>query len=67
MCLRKWAKPTAYDETSRKRTAFLTKQWRERDALPLFADVIATGQHSVDEEMARHAGWMRAAYDRSTC
>lgn len=57
MRFRKWPKPTAYEETSRKRAAFLAKQRRERDALPLFADVIAAGQHSVDEEMARRAEW----------
>lgn len=57
MRFRKWPKPTAYEETSRKRAAFLAKQRRERDALPLFADVIASGQHSVDEEMARRAEW----------
>lgn len=66
MRFRKGLKPTAYNETSRKRAAFLPKQWRERDAMPLFADMIAAGQHSVDEEMARRADWMHAAYDRST-
>jgi len=53
----KWPKPTAYEETSRKRAAFATKQRREREALPLFADMIAARQHSVDEEMARRAIW----------
>ncbi len=48
-------RPTAYVETSRKRAGFATKQRRERDALPLFADIIAAGQHSVEEEMARRA------------
>jgi hypothetical protein len=53
----KWPRPEAYQETSRKRAAFLAKQRRDRDALPLFADMIATRQHSVDEEMARRAVW----------
>lgn len=53
----KWPRPEAYQETSRKRAAFVTKQRREREALPLFADMIAVRQHSVDEEMARRAEW----------
>lgn len=57
MRFRKWPRPTTYEETSRKRAAFLTKQRREREALPLFADMIASGQHSVEEEMARRAVW----------
>jgi hypothetical protein len=57
MRFRKWPKPTQYEETSRKRAAFLAKQRREREALPLFADMIAAGQHSIDEEMARRADW----------
>jgi len=57
MRFHKWPKPTAYEETSRKRVAFAHKQRREREALPLFADMIAKGQHSVEEEMARRAEW----------
>lgn len=57
MRFRKWPKPTAYVETSRKRAAFVRKQRREREALPLFSDMIAAGQHGVDEEMARRAAW----------
>lgn len=53
----KWPRPAAYVETSRKRAAFVTRQRREREALPLFADMIAAGQHSVEEEMARRARW----------
>lgn len=48
-------RPTPYEETGRKRAAFLAKQRREREALPLFAGVIADGQYGVDEEMARRA------------
>ena len=57
MRFRKWPKPEPYVETSRKRAAFATKQRREREALPLFADMVAAGQHSVEEEMARRAVW----------
>ena len=53
----KWPKPTAYVETSRKRAAFLTKQRRDREKLPLFADMVASTQLSVDEEMARRMRW----------
>jgi len=53
----KWPRPTPYVETPRKRAAFATKQRREREALPLFADMIAATQHSVDEEMADRAIW----------
>jgi len=53
----KWPRSTAYVETSRKRANFVTKQRREREVLPLFADMIATGQQSVEEEMARRAQW----------
>lgn len=52
-----WPRPTAYEESSRKRAAFVNKQRREREALPLFAGMIAARQHSVDEEMARRAVW----------
>lgn len=57
MRFRKWPKPTAYEETSRKRAAFVHKQRREREALPLFADMIGRTQHSVEEEMAQRAVW----------
>jgi hypothetical protein len=57
MRFRKWPRPTAYEEASRKRAAFLAKQRHERQALPLFAEVIAAGQHGVDTEMARRAEW----------
>lgn len=57
MRFRKWPKPTTYEETSRKRAAFVRKQRREREALPLLSDMIAATQHSVDEEMARRAVW----------
>ena len=57
MRFRPWPKPEPYRDTSRKRAAFKRKQRLEREALPLFADMIAAGQHSVDEEMARRHVW----------
>ena len=57
MRFRKWPRPSAYVETSRKRAAFAAKQRREHDALPLFGEVIAAGQHSVDAEMSRRTVW----------
>ena len=55
MRFRRWPKPSPYEETSRKRAAFLRKQRLEREALPLLADHIAAGQHDVEEEMALRA------------
>jgi hypothetical protein len=57
MRFRPWPKPEPYRDTSRKRAAFKCKQRLEREALPLFADMIAAGQHSVDEEMGRRHVW----------
>ncbi|MEO9337079.1 hypothetical protein ABFT80_06545 [Mesorhizobium sp. SB112] len=57
MRFRRWPRPTAYRETSRKRAAFLRKQRLDREALPLFAAQIGARQHGVDEEMARRAEW----------
>lgn len=57
MRFRTWPKPTAYVETSRKRAAFLSRQRRDREKLPLFAGMIGATQHSVEEEMARRAEW----------
>lgn len=57
MRFRTWSRPTAYVETSRKRAAFLTRQRRDREKLPLFAGMIGATQHRVDEEMDRRAQW----------
>lgn len=57
MRFRPWPKPEPYRDTSRKRAAFNRKQRLEREALPLFAGMIADRQHSVDEEMARRHIW----------
>ena len=55
MRFRCWPKPSPYEDTSRRRAAFLRKQRLEREALPLLADHIAAGQHGVEEEMALRA------------
>lgn len=57
MRFRRWSRPTAYGDTSRKRAAFLRKQRLERETLPLFAAQIGARQHGVDEEKARRAEW----------
>lgn len=46
MRFRPWPKPEPYRDTSRKRAAFKRRQRLEREALPLFAEMIAAGQHS---------------------
>ena len=61
MRFRRWHRPEPYRDTSRKRAAFHRKQRLEREALPLFADVIADGQHDVDTEMAHRAVWWAEA------
>ena len=67
MRFRRWHRPEPYDDTSRKRAAFLRKQRLEREALPLFAEEIAAGQHGVDEEMARRAIWWDKAERERRC
>lgn len=65
MRFRRWHRPEPYRDTSRKRLAFLRKQRLDREALPLFADQIAAGQHGVEEEMARRAvSWGEAERER---
>lgn len=55
----------AFNDTARKRVAFLRKQKAEREALPLFAAQIAEEQISVDQEMAeRDICWERSFADR---
>lgn len=41
------------DFNTRRQAAFARKQQRERDRYPLFAEHVATEQHSPDEEFAR--------------
>jgi hypothetical protein len=54
-----------YQETSRKRAAVLVSQRRQREKLPLFADLIAETQPSVEDVIAhRHAVWPVAEQKR---
>jgi hypothetical protein len=57
MRFRRWPRPTPYQVTPRKCAAFLRKQRLEREALPLFAEMISARHHPVEEEMARRAIW----------
>ncbi|WP_047219480.1 hypothetical protein [Delftia lacustris] len=47
----------SFQDTPRKRAALLRKQRVEREALPLFADQIATEQECVDDVMSARAAW----------
>jgi hypothetical protein len=47
MRFRRAPRPRPFEETTRKRAAFLRKQRREHDALPLFSSQIAAEQHSL--------------------
>jgi hypothetical protein len=55
MRFRRAPRPTPFEQTARKRAAFLRKQRRERDSLPLFSSQIAAEQHGVAQEMSRRA------------
>jgi hypothetical protein len=55
MRFRRWPRPTLFEVTPRKRSAFARKQRLEREALPLFADHIAEQQHDVEVEMRQRA------------
>lgn len=57
MRFRRWPRVEPYNDTSRKRAAFHRSQRLQREKLPLFAELIAGGQHDVDTEMARRAVW----------
>jgi len=56
-----------FQDTRRKRAAFLRKQLKEQQRYPLFAEQIAAEQIDVDQEMVqRKAGWSkRFAEDRA--
>jgi hypothetical protein len=55
MRFRCWPRPKHYEDTPRKRAAFLRKQHRECDSLPLFSAIVQSHQHDVETEMARRA------------
>lgn len=50
-----------YVPTSRKSAAILRRQAQDRDALPLFAEMIAAEQPSVDQVYARRAAAWEAS------
>jgi hypothetical protein len=55
MRFRRWLKPTSCEDTPRKRAAYLRKQHRECESMPLFASIVQSHQHDVETEMARRA------------
>lgn len=55
MRFRRWPRPTSCEDTPRKRAAYLRKQHRECESLPLFASIVQSQQHDVEAEMARRA------------
>lgn len=65
MRFRRWPQVEPYVDTSRKRAAFHRSQRQKREKLPLFAELIAEGQHDVDTEMARRAVWWPAQQQES--
>jgi hypothetical protein len=55
MRFRRWPRPTSYEDTPRKRAAYLRKQHRECESMPLFASIVQSQQHDIETEMARRA------------
>jgi hypothetical protein len=55
MRFRRWPRVTAFEATPLKRAGLARSQRRQRDKLPLLADLIAETQPSADDEMARRA------------
>jgi len=55
MRFRRWPRVTVFEATPLKRAGLERFQCRQRDKLPLLADLIAETQPSADEEMARRA------------
>lgn len=55
MRFRRWPRVTAFEATPLKRAGLARSQRRQRDKLPLLAELIAETQPSADEEMARRA------------
>jgi len=53
MRFRRWPRLAPYEDTSRKRAAFLRQQHRECEALRLFASIVQSHQHDVETEMSR--------------
>ena len=58
MRFKRWPRVEAYQETSRTRAAVALSQRRQRDRLPLLADLIATEQPSIEAVIEeRHQAW----------
>lgn len=55
MRFRRWPRPAPYEDTPRKRAAYLRKQDRECESLPLFTAIVRSDQHDVAIEMDRRA------------
>jgi hypothetical protein len=55
MRFRRWPRPARYEDTPRKRAAYLRKQDRECESRPLFAAIVRSDQHDVATEMNRRA------------
>ena len=58
MRFKRWPRVEAFQETSRTRAAVALSQRRQRDRLPLLADLIATEQPSIEAVIEeRHQAW----------
>jgi hypothetical protein len=58
MRFKRWPRVEAYQETSRTRAAVALSQRRQRDRLPLLANLIAAEQPSIDAVIEeRHQSW----------
>ena len=60
MRFKRWPRVEAYQETPRNRAAIIVSQQRQRDKLPLLADLIADEQPSIDAVIeGRQERWPR--------
>jgi hypothetical protein len=60
MRFKRWPRVVAYQETPRKRAGIVVSQRRQRDKLPLLADLIAAEQPTIDAVIAgRQQSWPR--------
>jgi hypothetical protein len=65
MRFKRWPRVEAYQETSRKRAAIALSQRRQRDKLPLLADLIAAEQLSIEAVIEqRHHSWPKWQQDK---
>jgi hypothetical protein len=60
MRFKRWPRVETYNETPRKRAAIVVSQRRQRDKLPLLADLIAAEQPTIDAVIeGRQQSWPR--------